>query len=617
MWPSGLSFTQSRKRVVDDSGWQQQASSTRNDEPDVCVDNAVKPLHEEARGHDKSEVESVHVRRHKLRDEELRRAAAATNTSLFVAAAQRRAAVRAARRKASKPPQIKKSWDASPLSKLCDRDSARTLAIERRIRAMHKQRNERFSHRHHVAETGSEETAPNLEAARAAIRFRKLQLASPSDASPRDPLSPRPTQDAQPERISSAPTSLHDPEMAQVASSPVGCVGSPRRSPIRRRRGISYTTRPTSPFDPLVAAQMLGAARDPFVSKAVPEPTRFQWTIPEQNNVHERRVSLSAIEDVGVMARAVAGLVGSASRAMELHEDRQRKEIAKYNQLASFQTWQSRAQQQLDASLRLQQQQLAATLADWRASQFSSPYSYPMPPSFQPKQQHRVPVEPPQETPQQGNNRLGSSSVPFGGATPQMPRDDVELVERMWEKIVEIEDDERAVERRISAKPRPADPFATVPGPSPPAERTATTVYIPPDGSSVSLPLGIVASLVEKKIEPTITSTTSSETRCQARPAPEDDAWRSKSLEVAQLACRDLLLDASVSPDIARCVLDHREAVTNFRGLVEADLFNSGLTQTRIVDTLADEILDDLLNFVTREVDAILTESSETILATA
>lgn len=615
MWPASLSFTQNKKRVVDDSVWQQQASSTRKVEPVAGVDSAIKPADEEAHTHDRSEVESLHRQRPRLRDEELRRAAAATNTSLFVAAAQRRAALRAARRTASKPPQIKKRWDASPLSKLCDRDSARTLAIERRIRAMHKQRNERFSHRHQVTETGSEEKTPNLEAARLAIRFRKLQLASPRDASPRDPFSPTPDQDAQPERISTAPSSLHDPNMAKVAQPAVECVGSPRRSPIRRRRGISYTTRPTSPFDPLVAARMLGAAADPFVSKAVPKPLKYELAIPDQNDIHERRVSLSAIEDVGVMARAVAGLVGSASRAMELHEDRQRREIAKYNQLASFQTWQSRAQQQLDASLRLQQQQLAATLADWRASQTAPPYYQPKPPSFQLKQ-HQVPHEAHQEAHQQGNYWRGGSSVPFGGATPQLPRDDAELVERIWEKIAEIEDDERAVERCLCAKPRPADPFATVPGPSPPEERTAATIYIPPDGSSVSLPLGIVTSLVEN-VEPGMMSKQPSETRFLEHHALGDDAWRSKSLELAQLACRDLLLDASVSPNVTRCVLDHRDALKTFRGLVEADLFNSGLTQTQIVDTLADEILEDVLNFVTREVDAIFTDTSETILSTA
>lgn len=161
-------------------------------------------------------------------------------------------------------------------------------------------------------------------------------------------------------------------------------------------------------------------------------------------------------------------------------------------------------------------------------------------------------------------------------------RSDAELVEKLWEKISEIEDDER----RLSTA------------------RKIPSGASPPEGeSSISLPLGVVASLIqdkgpEEKVKP-----------------PRAESVDSKPSRTAKFG--DFFIDATVPPDVCRRVEKHRDAVRRYRGLVEADLFGSDMTQTQIVDQLADELVDLLLSDVANEVGSIIDDCSETILVTA
>lgn len=486
----------------------------------------------------------------RLRDANLRRAAAATNTSLFVAKAQLRAAQRAAAKQAQRP--AKKTWDATPLQKLCDNDARHTAAVERR-------RKKEPADRRDIQPT------PALDAARAAIKQRK---------------------DAE-------------------------CVGEPATQVLRRPRSV--TTRPTSPFDQGTLARALGGPQGArWDTTAPPAPPQPAFFVPQRLDGEERRASMAAMADMGLLTKAVAGLVGSAARTMEVHEDQRRREAGQFHQLAAFQTWQARAQQQLDASLRLQQQQLAATLADWRATVAAHP-SHVEPPHVHAPHVHPPHVHHHRPPPAEQSRRVRPAPVPFGGAVPQLPRSDVDLVERLWEKIAEIEDDERAVVERLGSKPvsvlqQPARPPA-------PVSSTATTLYLPPDGSAVSLPLGVVANLVDRPDE---------DERPVAPPAPKDDdeedPWQAVVPMIGGTSRReegDVVLDAPVAADATQRIFAYRDAVVRSRRLNEAALQDTGLSQTQIIDIIADELVDSLLDATAREVDAVLAESADTILARA
>lgn len=196
---------------------------------------------------------------------------------------------------------------------------------------------------------------------------------------------------------------------------------------------------------------------------------------------------------------------------------------------------------------------------------------------------------------------------------PQLPRSDVDLVERLWEKIAEIEDDERAVVERLGSKPvsvlqQPARPPA-------PVSSTATTLYLPPDGSAVSLPLGVVANLVDRPDE---------DERPVAPPVPKDDdeedPWQAVVPMIGGTSRReegDVVLDAPVAADATQRIFAYRDAVVRSRRLNEAALQDTGLSQTQIIDIIADELVDSLLDATAREVDAVLAESADTILARA
>lgn len=199
---------------------------------------------------------------------------------------------------------------------------------------------------------------------------------------------------------------------------------------------------------------------------------------------------------------------------------------------------------------------------------------------------------------------------------PQLPRSDVDLVERLWEKIAEIEDDERAVVERLGSKPvpvtqQPAHPPA-------PVSTAATTLYLPPDGSAVSLPLGVVASLVDRPNDD------DDGERPAAPPAPKDDdvedPWQAVVPMLGTSSRKeesDVHLDAPLPVAAAQRILAYRDAVVRSRRLNEAALQDTGLSQTQIIDIIADELVDTLLDATAREVDAVLAESADTILSRA
>ncbi|KAJ1445420.1 hypothetical protein M885DRAFT_626191 [Pelagophyceae sp. CCMP2097] len=361
------------------------------------------------------------------------------------------------------------------------------------------------------------------------------------------------------------------------------CVGSPRRGRPSARGGRT-TTRATSPFDEAVARRVLAqhgdagrrardagradaAAADLFDASRLDafgaDAARAYGGFASANAAHGppaeptlraaaglaaaaaesaaaardvQRAHLGAMADVGAMARAVGGLVSSAAATMDLHEKAQQRHTQHEASAGGFHAWQAQAQKQLDASLRMQHQQMAATLADWRAAAGAPPAppqihrgplpggaSYggagygaagygvagygaagappgtgagPRPPGAHAprfggdgaEEPRRVPPPAPAQPP-----RSGAAARPSGifatdprtrvpTAVPPVPRGNGELLEMLWDKIGEIEADEWSISHRLDAWRRGETLQAA---PKRPED----------DGRPVSLPLGVVEGL--------------------------------------------------------------------------------------------------------------------------
>jgi len=686
-WPSSLAF---EWQPAEDP-WERQAAFAERKVPLGEVDSNAPEAEEDeppppfpqpeaapdARRRRKSRPTSVGA---------LRLAAAASNTPTFIAQAQRRAAMRAARRRsealvAGGP--TRGDWDATPLSKLCDRDAARVANVEHRRRELQRLNNRRYSHRDGeddaaIAATRREEAYPALAAAREEIRKAKIlrapgttttRQATVASSPPRtrasravqdddDDDGRREDDDQHGHRRSSSPPPprvLDDDgpppyrtRLSYAVESNCECVGEPRRT--RRTLGADERTRSTSPFDLEAARRALDAFEqhrrrpeeeeviriESDLSKGEHRAPRIRSTTRDDL---ERRTNVGVVEDIGALTRAVAGLVGSAAKTVELHEHAQRQNQQREHSLAAFSTWQARAQQHLDASLRLQQQQLNATLADFRHhASYGPPFvaGLPAATTWPPQSAGQAPafgggagvgggVAVPAPAVQPSHERR-PTYLPFGGTTPQLPRDDVALVERLWEKLSEIEEDERGVAAALARKPpREGNVFAAdddEKAPVPRDDDKGATIYLPADGSDVSLPLGVVASLVVDR-EDDDQGPDDDDDDGKKKPATSKNAidrvWAERTAGPRRKdddddSARRRADGGGVGVEASLRVLDYRTKTERFRKLAEADLLDTGLAQTAVVDALADELLEGLLDKATNEVDSALRDCSETIL---
>ena len=658
-WPSSLAFQ-----------WPPSASnSSKSQESDPWEREAKKPLAEhnvaarpravpvpKAAVPKKAAIvvaeappKTLH-RNVRTKDFALRKVAAATNTPLFIAAARQTAAVRAARGgtlvvvpkpRAPSPPS--KKWNAAPLTKLCDRDAKRAAAVERRRRELQQRNNERYAHREDaVLPPANEESYPALRDAREKIRNAKadniFRVAAPKTLEEEEDEEVwRSKGFRRSKEVASSDTrSPLKPVLYYDLETDADCVGEARAKKISSAF-MDVRTRATSPFDPSKAQRALDIFEErqqrpqkkEMLFYVNDKPQEKEPRIASRRSDVERRSSLAVVEDVSSLTRAVAGLVGSAAKTVELHEDAQRRAQQREHSLTSFHTWQARAQQHLDHSLRLQQQQIAATLADFRAAAaYGHTYYGPPPPQQQypqypPRQQypqqqyqqqqqqypqqqyqeHQQQEASPQEESGEAESRL--PYVPFGGASTTLPKDDVGLVERLWEKLTEIEEDERSVVAALANGRKPPRGKETSP---------LREFYLPADGSNVSLPLGVVASLIVDKNDDDIV-----DNKKDNRKSHTEEKWQSfvpstSPSPAEKKVDESLALDGNVDTAVALRVLDHRERARRTRKIAEADLLDSGLKQSAVVDALADELLDTLLNAATKEVDAALKDTSEAIL---